>query len=136
MNGITHGFYYEEADDFLNQGITDKYSAYFYIRHVDYRRKYIVRPIEYPSFEITTNMKLVISLDFELCSDDVKEIILSQLVSYEGIVVSSYTDETDTIYQSEYSEPANGKLKRHFMFEFSATSLRNASMNPICLSLC
>ncbi len=136
-NNIGNGFYYPDNNSFIDQGISDKYSAYFYLRHTDLKNKYNFSNIDDNGDMVSSRMRIVFSLSPSFCDSDTLHNLVNMLKvfhKFEDLILISATNEIESIYELEHGRKLDGRFNNNlFSIDFTVSEVIWKT-SPNCLS--
>lgn len=136
-NNIANGFYFPDNNSFIDQGISDKYSAYFYLRHIDLKNKYNFSNIDENGDLVSSRMRIVFSLQPSFCESGTLYNLVNMVKvfhKFEDLVLISSTDEIESIYELEHGKKFEGRFKNNlFLIDFTVSEVIWKT-SPNCLS--
>lgn len=136
-NNIENGFYFPDNNSFIDQGISDKYSAYFYLRHTDLKNKYNFSNIDDNGDMVSSRMRIVFSLSPSFCDGDTIYNLVNMLKvfhRFEDLILINATNEIESIYQLEHGRKLDGRFNNNlFAIDFTVSEVIWKT-SPNCLS--
>lgn len=133
-----NGFYFKDLYEFSTSGVSDRYSALFYIRHLfEGTGKFQVREGDILD-QVTYRVRLVAQLPSSVDKYNALQSLLAQVAAYDQAEITSFSDDMDGIYKAEYGEETTIRDFYLVSIDFTVTetfTLNSLNCEPICIEI-